>query len=130
MEKVVENQLEHHLEQNKFHDIGNFQSAYRRYLSTESSLLQVHNIIESLDRNPATMLVPLDLSTAFEIIYHDILLDILQQSLSVGHSALDWISSYLCDRTHTVKIEQSTLKKNTPNPTPNFSVPQGCLLDL
>ena len=64
MEKVVEKQLEHYLEQNQLHD--KFQSAYRRYHSTESALLQVHNnIIVSLDINKATMLVPLISSSIY-----------------------------------------------------------------
>ena len=63
LEKVVDKRLERHLSENKLHE--GFQSAYRRFHSTESALLKVQNdILQSLDNNCVIVLVLLDLSAA------------------------------------------------------------------
>ena len=123
LERVIEKQLEEHLVHNRLHD--KFQSAYRRHHSTETALLHVHNnIVAALDMNKATLLVMLDLSAAFDVIDHKILIDRLRESFGIRHSALDWISSYLRNRSQIVKIGQLSSKKQTLD----FSVPQGSVL--
>jgi len=62
-----------HLEHNDLNDI--YQSAYRRGHSTETALLKVHSeIAEALDEGSMTALIMLDLSAAFDVIDHPILL--------------------------------------------------------
>ena len=56
-------------------NIHHFQSAYRRYYSTESALLlALDNIYHAIDEGSSTMLISLDLSAAFDTIDHTILL--------------------------------------------------------
>ncbi len=51
-----------------------FQSAHRKYHSTETALLRVqNNILMYLDKSDTVILVPLDLSAAFDTIDHKIL---------------------------------------------------------
>ena len=66
LEKVVDKHPERHLTDNKLHE--GFQSAYRKFDSTESALLKVQHDIQSLDKNCVKVLVSLDLSAAFDTI--------------------------------------------------------------
>ena len=53
-----------------------FQSAYKKNHSTESALLRVTNdILRAIDDNSSTILLLLDLSSAFDTVDHSILLD-------------------------------------------------------
>jgi hypothetical protein len=72
LERIVDVRLEHHLESNFLHE--ELQSAYNRRHSTETALLKVQSdILGSLDRGEAAVLVMLDLSAAFDTIDHTIL---------------------------------------------------------
>ena len=56
--------------------------------STESALLRVHNdVLRALDHGKCVMLVPLDLSAAFDTVDHGILLSRLSQCTGVQGSA-------------------------------------------
>ena len=52
--------------------------------------------------------MPLDLSSAFDTVDHNLLLKILEHRFSVTDSAHKWFSSYLSDRTQTIHINKST----------------------
>lgn len=74
LEKIVFNQLSTFVNANL--KLEMFQSGFRKYHSTETSLLKVVNDINiNLDRNWPSVLVLLDLSAAFDIIDHQILLN-------------------------------------------------------
>ncbi len=73
MERIVALQIVDHLEANNLMDI--FQSAYRKFHSTETALLKVQNDIRMhLDTSDTVILVLLDLSAAFKTTDNDILL--------------------------------------------------------
>jgi len=77
IERVVSIRVEEHLEQNDYSDI--YQSAYRRGYSTETALLKVRSdITEALDEGSMTALSMLDLSAAFDVVDHPILLKRLE----------------------------------------------------
>ena len=60
------------------------QSAYCKHHSTETALLKVRNdILMNMDMGHVTLLVLLDLSTAFDTVDHDILIHILQSLLDL-----------------------------------------------
>ncbi|CAB4034340.1 Hypothetical predicted protein [Paramuricea clavata] len=72
------------------------QSAYRRYHSTETALLKVLNdILLSMNSQRVTLLVLLDLSSAFDTIDHGILLERLRSKFGIRGTVLSWFSSYL-----------------------------------
>ena len=74
VEKVVDNCTSDHMELHNLHD--EFQSAYRKFHSTETALLRLHNdIMQAIDNKEAVALVLLDLSAAFDTVDHEILLD-------------------------------------------------------
>lgn len=69
LEKAVYSQPECHLSLNKLH--GPQQSAYRKFHSTETALMEVqHDIKQSLNKTNVAIFIQLDLSAAFDTIDH------------------------------------------------------------
>ena len=106
-------------------NFNHLQSAYRPHHSTETALLQTFDdIFCSADRSQPTLLVSLDLSAAFDTIDHSTLLSRLSTSFGVSGAALAWLTSYLTNRTQTVRIGSVTSE-----PSICLSgVPQGSVL--
>ncbi|XP_062609777.1 uncharacterized protein LOC134271591 [Saccostrea cucullata] len=106
LENVVNSRLEDHLQSNHLHDRQ--QSAYRVYHSTETALLRVHHDITSaLDKGSSVVLLMLDLSAAFDVIDHNVLINRLEFSFGITGAALSWIRSYLSDRHQRIVIGSS-----------------------
>jgi len=85
------------------------QSAYRRYHSTETVLVKVANdILLNMNSQRVTLLVLLDLSTAFDTVDHVILLKRLTTDFGISGKALEWFSSYLSGRSQHVLFEGAT----------------------
>jgi hypothetical protein len=103
LEKVVERRLENHLASNYLHD--RVQSTYHAGHSTETALLRVHHDITcALDKNRCAVLVMLNLSAAFDVIDHTILRKRLEYSFGISGGVLQWLLSYLQDRTQRIAI--------------------------
>ena len=101
------------------------QLAYRDEHSTETALIKVQNdILSVLDAGSSTILLMLDLSAAFDIIDHDILLLRLYNVYGITGNAFDWFRSYLTDRIQRVIIEYSV----SVDQELDFGVPQGFVL--
>ena len=81
-------------------------------------------LLWSMERGRATVLVSLDLSAAFDTVDHQILLEVLGSTYGISDAALGWIASYLTDRKLRVNIKDSTSDVKSFN----FSVPQGSCL--
>ena len=71
-----------------------------------------------------TLLVLLDLSAAFDMIDHNVLIRRLRERCGVTGTALQWFQSYLSDRGQSVIIEGKT---SSSHPL-EFGVPQGSVL--
>ena len=112
LERVVSQQL---LQLLTTHDlIDKFQSAYRPGHSRETAILRVLNdVLCSADRGDLTILVLLDLSAAFDVIDHELLLSKLQNEMGITETAFHWFIPYLAERTQSVCINQ-TISKVTP----------------
>jgi len=123
LERVVAKRLEQHLNAHHLHD--NLQSAYRSCHSTETALLRVHqDITMALDNKCMAVLVLLDLSAAFDVIDHGILYERLEHSYGICNDALNWIQSYLSNRTQCVAVGSCT----STDKHLDFGVPQGSVL--
>ena len=73
LEKVVANRLHEHIY--NYHLSNDLQSAYKRFHSTETALLKIHNdIVDNMDNGKVTALTLLDLSAVLDTIDHLILL--------------------------------------------------------
>jgi hypothetical protein len=107
LERVIYSRLCDHLE--KFPSLSPFQSAYRKLYSTETALNRIQNdLLLAMNRRQVSALVLLDLSAAFDTIDHDILLSRLQSSFGLSDTAFQLLSSYLCNRSQSVQIDQSS----------------------
>ena len=101
--KVVANQLCSYLSSNNLHEP--LQSAYKQLHSCETALTRVHNdILQEIDNRSGVAMVLLDLSAAFDTVDHIILLKRLQSKFGISGTALQWIKSYLSDRSQFVSV--------------------------
>ena len=123
LEKAVANRLTTYLTENNL--IEPFQSAYRKVHSTETALLRVHNdILKSLDKGEAVLLVLLDLSAVFDTVDHDILLTLLKHRIGLNGLALSWVESYLKHRQQVIHLNGTSSSKQDLM----YGVPQGSVL--
>ena len=106
--------------------MSEYQSAYSKCHSSETALLRVqNNILVSLDSGPTTtLLLLLDLSTAFDTNDHNILLHCLKHWFGIISTALLSLSSFLANRFQTVVASNS---KSQPVLL-EFGIPQGSVL--
>ena len=102
-ERIINQQLSDYLVEH--HLLPEFQSAYRRGYSTETALLRVmSDIVNAIDSGQVALLSLLDLSAAFDTVDHEILIQRLNRSFGISNEALQWIRSYLTNRTQTVHL--------------------------
>ena len=119
IERVGFSQLTKYLQENDLLDC--YQSAYRSHHSVETLLLNVtDNILKEMDEGNVTAVILLDMSAAFDTVVHDILVQRLK-SFGICGIALQWLTSYLTDRTQSVKVSDVT---SDPKPL-TCGVPQG-----
>ena len=101
------------------------QSAYRKHHSTETALLKtVHDVYTASDSGSPTLLVSLDLSAAFDIVDHITLLNHLTHSFGISGPTIEWLRSYLCDRSFRVQCGTSC----SSSVQCDMGVPQGSVL--
>jgi hypothetical protein len=106
-EKVVFNQLNDFLTANCCLDP--FQSGFRANHSTETALIKVLNDIRlNSDSGKTSVLVLLDLSAAFDTIDHSILLRQLEHGVGLSGRVINWLKSYLQERTFFVALGNYT----------------------
>ncbi len=103
IERAVVKQLVNHQETNNLSE--KFQSAYRKFHSTETALTCVLNdLLMALDQKQSAFLVLLDLSAAFDTVDYAILLRQLETRIGLRDLALDWVASYLSCRYQHVSV--------------------------
>ena len=114
IEKAVTLQLEHYLSGTNLLDI--YQSGYRMYHSTETALLKITNdILMNQNEQCSTALVAIDLSAAFDLVNHSILLERLYTYYGISGTALEWFRSNLPGRTQSVVINRVHSKQKYQN---------------
>lgn len=122
LERIVSRQLISFFEQCKL--IHKDQHGFRKGRSTSTAVIEFLNRLYScLDQGKVCLGIFLDLSKAFDLVHHGILLDKLELH-GVRGLPLQWFRSYLCDRVQCVEIDGVTSKPITTN----RGVPQGSVL--
>ena len=120
LEKIVLARYNDHCD--RYNLIPSFQSAYRPKHSCETSMVKlVNDLLWSMERKEATAVAVIDLSATFDMVDHNILIDLLHETFGIGDKALRWFQSYLENRYCKVKIGKDYSEKKSLN----FSVPQG-----
>jgi len=101
VERAVSVQLNEYLKDNGL--LPRCQSAYRKQHSTETAMLKVwSDALVAADQRQVTLLALLDLSSAFDCVDHSILLRRLELNCGLTGSVLDWLASFVQDRTQQV----------------------------
>ena len=123
LEKIVAKRLNEHIEEQLLSN--HVQSAYKRFHSTETALLKIHNdIICNMDNGKVTALTLLDLSAAFDTIDHSTLLERLYGDFGISGTVFQWFKSYISNRQQRIHIDGSL---SCPQDL-RFGVPQGSVL--
>ena len=108
-----------------FHSSCSPRSAYRKKHSTETALLYVTSAVKTaMDKKQGTILLLVDFSSAFDTINHNILIRWLRLRYGFVGKALDWVISYLKERTQRVVIGDQSSRTTTLT----RGVPQGSVL--
>ena len=128
VEHVVAVQLVNHIERHNLMEVHHL--AYHAYHSTETALLKVKtDVIRALENQEVACLILLDLSTAFDTIDHNTLLRRLETRFAVTDTALNWLRSYLTNRTQDVTVGNPLLKDSrSVFVLLKSGVPQGSIL--
>lgn len=123
IERVVAKQLNQFISLNNLNN--SYQSAYKSGHSTETTLLKIKSDIHlNMAQNKPTALILLDLSAAFDTIDHLQLLERLKVWFGFTGTVLNWFTSYLNDRSQSVKVNESV---SAAKPLAH-GVPQGSVL--
>ena len=123
VERVVASQLNDYLVANNL--LPRFQSAYRKWHSTETAMLQVwSDFLKAADVRHVTLLSLLDMSAAFDCVDHSILLQRLRSTVGLSGVVLDWIDSFLSGRTQQISYNGQLSAACDVL----FGVPQGSVL--
>ena len=106
MERCVLKQFLIHCDCNNL--ILDYQSAYLSNYSCETAVVKlVDNILNIMESKKGTALMAIDLSAAFDMVNHNILLDVLHNKFGIRGIALNWVESYLRPRYCKVCIAES-----------------------
>jgi len=100
------------------------QSTYSQGHSTEKALYKIlDDIIVATDSGRITAFVSLDISAAFDVVDHAVLIQRLEDEFGVTGSCKNWIMSYLTGRSATVHIGSSS------SPTVRLMLLKACTKD-
>ena len=123
IEKVVLKQLNEHMATNNLECDQQF--GYKKIFSTETMILQiVDKVLVGFEQKSGTILVLLDMSSAFDTVDIKKLLHILEHKIGLKGTVLQWFYSFLTDRKQKVIINghMSELLQTL------YGVPQGSVL--
>ena len=122
LERCIFLQITDYLEDN--HLLHPSHHGFRAQHSTASALIQMFDTwIEAYEENEVSAVIMLDMSAAFDVVDHDILIGKMEL-YGFEEQALNWIKSYLSKRSQSVHIEGFL---SDPLPL-ECGVPQGSIL--
>ena len=122
LEKLVYKRLLKHIDKNNL--LCNSQYGFRNKSSCAHALIDLHDhILNELNKNLHTIGLFLDLSKAFDVIDHDILLSKLD-NFGVRGIAREWFRDYLADRYQFTQYNNFVSHRERIQ----YGVPQGSIL--
>ena len=128
VEHVAAAQLVNHIERHGLMEVHH--SAYHAFHSTETALLKAKtDVTRAFENQEVACLILLDLSAAFNTINHDILLSRLETRFAVTGVILNWLRSYLTERTQAIIIGNPLSEgSRSMFVSLNSGIPQGSVL--
>ena len=121
LERLVYNQLYSFIDKRQI--MYKYQFGFRKGYSTEQAILEItDNLKLATDKGQITCGLFLDLSKAFDTVYHEILLSKLYL-YEIRGTPHNWFESYLHNRRQYVKIDST--KSSCENIT--CGIPEGCM---
>ena len=121
-ERVVFNQLSNYLKENNL--LTDYQYGFRKNRSTRDAVTKLtDHIKESMDKSKVTGALYMDLRKAFDTVNHSCLLHKLPY-YGIIDKEVDWIASYLFERSQSVFLEGVISNKEFIT----HGVPQGSIL--
>ena len=125
LEICVVNQFTAHCNTNKL--LPGYQLAYRRNYSCETALIKITNdCLGVMENQMVTVVVAINLSTTFDTVDHEILLEVLNKKSGLQETVLKWFNNYLRQRSCKVSVHGEYSKEHQLP----FSVPQGSVAGL
>ena len=122
LERVIFNRIIEFATQHNI--ISDSQHGFRKNRSTETAIMSfLNNLYENLDQNKKCIGLFMDLSKAFDLVNHRILIEKLTK-YGLRGKVNDWVMSYLTNRTQLVEVNGVKSKKLNIK----FGVPQGSVL--
>ena len=107
VEKITLKQFTKHCEDH--HLLPNYQPANRKFHSCETSLIKLVNDLPwAMERQEVTAVTMLDLSVAFAVVNHNILLEVPNKRFGIKEKALKWYEQYLTLRRLKISINNTT----------------------
>lgn len=124
VEKCVSAQMLEHI--CNFNLLSNNQSGYRQHHSCETAITKIYNdLVTVADKELHHGLVLLlDMSAAFDTLQHNQLLQTIQTNFGMNDLALQWLGSYLANRSCNVLVNESMSNSFDLK----IGVPQGSVL--
>ena len=105
--------------------IPDYKFTYREHYSCETALAKlVNDLLWSMEECCVTSFIAIAFLAAFDMVSHDILLDMLEVHYGVIGKALAWFDSYLHPRNFKVNVNGAFSKPISLE----YSVPQGSCL--
>ena len=78
------------------HNLLEYQSAYRKLYSCETSLLKlVSDTLWVMEKQQVTAVLIMDPSTAFDTVDHNLLLNVLHRKFGITNTVLKWYNNFL-----------------------------------
>ena len=103
MERLAQSRLSSHIFSAPA--FSNYQSAYRPGRSTETASLKIANdLLGNVATGSPSLLVSLDLSSAFDCVTHSNLIERLSLEFGFSGPSLNWVHSYISQRSYFVKV--------------------------
>ena len=88
--------------------LPDYLAAYFSGYSAQSLVLSfISQVLNNMDSQKLTLAVAINLSAAFDLEDHEILVSVLRNKYGVCDMAVKWIRSYLADRSVTEKINNA-----------------------
>ena len=123
LEKCAPAQLDEHCKANA--PIPDYPSAYMEHYICKTALAKlVNDLLWLVEEGCVTSFISINLLSAFDMVSHDILLDLLEVQYGVTGKVLSWFNSYLHPRNFKVNVNSDCSKPIKPE----YSMPQGSCL--